>query len=216
MRQRLQTVALALCVALLILGFGLCVAALPVTTSLLSQAYSESELAGLSRERMQEVALEVHGFTVFGKPETLPGQMEGRSGFDATAVSHLEDVRSVLWGAFAALALVLPAAAALGWGLVRGGNKNAAGTALLGGSAALLAAALTLTIWAAVDFDTFFVAFHSLFFADGTWLFDPSSLLILTFPEPFWMGMGVVWGVASMIAAVACAVVGFRVKGIPR
>jgi uncharacterized membrane protein len=50
---------------------------------------------------------------------------------------------------------------------------------------------------AVFDFSTFFAAFHSLFFAAGTWQFPYDSLLIRLFPERFWTTAGAAWAVLA-------------------
>jgi len=69
-------------------------------------------------------------------------------------------------------------------------------------SVALLPAA---AIAAVSDFDSFFTAFHGLFFASGTWTFAYDSLLIQTFPEPFWATSGAAWAVTMGLGAALLA-----------
>jgi len=54
---------------------------------------------------------------------------------------------------------------------------------------------------AVTDFDTFFSAFHGVFFAEGTWTFPYDSLLIRLFPEPFWAVSGASW--AGLVLTIA-------------
>ena len=64
-----------------------------------------------------------------------------------------------------------------------------------------------------VDFNGFFAAFHSLFFANGTWTFSADSLLICMYPPDFWIGMGAVWLAATLVASAVAIAVGMAVKG---
>jgi len=74
--------------------------------------------------------------------------------------------------------------------------------AALRAGAILTVALIVLAAIAAVsDFDSFFTAFHGLFFASGTWTFAYDSLLIQTFPEPFWASSGAAWAVAMGLGA---------------
>ena len=61
-----------------------------------------------------------------------------------------------------------------------------------------------------VDFDTFFAAFHGLFFRSGTWTFPYDSMLIRLFPERFWIASGVAWatltGAGAAVLLVAAKV----------
>ena len=126
---------------------------------------------------------------------------------DAEALSHLDDVFGVVSAAFLVLgAVALVAGATCAFVGVRGG-KRALGATLAVAGGAVLAVFAALALWVLVDFNGFFAAFHSLFFADGTWTFSYESLLITMYPPAFWMGMGAVWlavtGGLSILAIVA-------------
>ena len=75
---------------------------------------------------------------------------------------------------------------------VRVGRRALGGVAQAAGIAVVAVFAL-LAAWVVVDFNGFFAAFHSLFFANGTWTFSYDSLLITMYPPEFWIGMGAVW-----------------------
>jgi uncharacterized membrane protein len=49
---------------------------------------------------------------------------------------------------------------------------------------------------------TFFVKFHELFFADGTWTFSPTSGLIRLYPEYLWFTVGVTITGGALVAAM--------------
>ena len=67
--------------------------------------------------------------------------------------------------------------------------------------------------WAAIDFTGFFAAFHQLFFAQqGNWTFPYDSLLICSLPQPFWMGMGIVFLLVAVLVCVASILVGQRLR----
>ncbi|MCZ2114334.1 MAG: TIGR01906 family membrane protein [Anaerolineae bacterium] len=68
---------------------------------------------------------------------------------------------------------------------------------------ALIAVAI-LAFW-----DTFFVQFHELLFADGTWTFAYSDSLIRLFPEQFWFDIGVLISGTTLLLGVLMAVVGW-------
>jgi len=92
------------------------------------------------------------------------------------------------------------------------------GGALACAGIVVLAVFAALAAWVVVDFNGFFAAFHSLFFADGTWTFSYESLLITMYPPAFWMGMGAVWltvtGALSLIAAFTGTAL--RRRSLPR
>ena len=125
---------------------------------------------------------------------------------DAEALSHLDDVYNVI--STAGIALGVCALVAL-IGLILLGvrlGKRRVGGVLLSSSALVLGVFAALAAWVIIDFNGFFAAFHSLFFAAGSWTFSYESLLITMYPPAFWIGMGVVWlavtGLLSILAMV--------------
>lgn len=56
--------------------------------------------------------------------------------------------------------------------------------------------------WAFLDFNSFFSAFHGVFFPQGNWTFSSESLLICMYPTAFWMGMGALWLVTTAMASI--------------
>lgn len=205
MSRTLLGILLAASIALSTVGVGLVPEMLPQTTRAYSARYSLSEDAGISPADMARVASDIHGFTVFGRPSQLPETVAGRPGFDAEAVSHLVDVRIVIWKAAAALAVALALAASCAYVLWRRRDYKALTCAFVAGGVLPLVLFGAGALWATADFDAFFAFFHSLFFSAGTWQFAADDLLILCLPEPFWVAMGVLW--ASCTTAIALLVV---------
>ena len=87
------------------------------------------------------------------------------------------------------------------------GRRALGGVAQAAGIAVIAVFAL-LAAWVVADFNGFFAAFHSLFFANGTWTFSYDSLLITMYPPEFWIGMGAVWLAATGLLSIASVVVG--------
>ena len=190
--RRLATAAVGLSIAVFVVGAALFVLTQPPLTRLLAARFALAEQAGLPRERMLSVAEQVRAF-VAGSGASLPGVVDGRPGFDAAAVSHLEDVRSVIGGA-RVVTLVLAALLALWlWLELARGRADRIAEAM--GVAAWWCLGLVVLAVAAgiFSFDALFTAFHGLFFAEGTWTFAFDSLLIQTFPEPFWAAAAGLW-----------------------
>lgn len=124
------------------------------------------------------------------------------------ALSHLDDVYNVIQQAkpwlFAAAIIAYVGCIAVAF---RGG-KRALGRVLSGAGAGVFVAFALLAAWVAVDFNGFFAAFHSLFFAAGTWTFSWDSLLICMYPPEFWMGMGAIWLAVTVAGCVVCLIIG--------
>jgi integral membrane protein (TIGR01906 family) len=190
----MQGLAAACGLALLAVGLPLLMLEGRGVTAELSKRFSLSAEAGLTTERTAQLAEQVRLFVVRGRGE-LPATVDGREGFDAPSVSHLRDVHSVLRGAHFATGLAAALLAVwLGVAVHRRRLDDIARAFTL--AAIITAVSVTaLLLFALVDFDTFFAAFHAVFFAAGTWTFSYESLLIRLFPEPFWVSAGALWTV---------------------
>jgi integral membrane protein (TIGR01906 family) len=185
------------------LALGVCVGALtvPVYTSAAVQTLKVPESAHLPITDTVKLSGMVRALVADREFAPLPSTWRGQPGFDAAAVSHLMDVRRVLDGArvatgAAAALLALWVGFCVGrrrWGPLADGMR--AGAYVLLGVIVLAAAA------AFIDFETFFAAFHGLFFRAGTWTFPYDSLLIRLFPEPFWVASGLAWAVLTAVCA---------------
>jgi integral membrane protein (TIGR01906 family) len=139
---------------------------------------------------------------------TLPETVAGRPGFDVAAVSHLADVRNVLAGARLATWVLAAGLAVLAtWALLRG-RRDLVSACLRAGAVATAVLVALGGVAAVSEFDTFFSAFHGVFFAEGTWTFPYDSLLIRLFPVGFWSTSGVAWAGAVLAIALGYWVVG--------
>lgn len=124
------------------------------------------------------------------------------------AISHLDDCYAVTRVARPTLlGCLVGAVACLVLAGATGGRRRV-GSMLLAAGIAVLGAFAALGLWAAIDFNGLFAAFHSLFFAAGSWTFAWDSLLITMYPIAFWMGMGAVWLAVSVLLSALCIVAG--------
>ena len=136
------------------------------------------------------------------------GLRGGDALLDERERSHMRDVGRLV-RALAALDLVaLAVTLAAGWGLRR--ERRRRGTLLLVAAGVVGAVALLVAILFAVAFETAFLAFHQLFFAEGTFLFQPGSDLIRLFPPAFWFEASLVAGATIVLSALAVGVLGWR------
>jgi integral membrane protein (TIGR01906 family) len=204
--RRIVTALVGLALAVLVVGLALVPLTQPIFTRSVAERFSLAEEAGLPRGRMLDVAEQVRAFVAGPDGSLLPTEVDGRAGFDASAISHLADVRRVISGArLVTWALALVLGLWLGLAVARG---------RLGYIARVMRAG---AIWCAVlialgaiaglaDFEALFSAFHGIFFAEGTWTFPSDSLLIQTFPESFWAAAAGVWAGLVLLGAVLLAV----------
>lgn len=150
-----------------------------------------------------EISEQLRRFTV-GHPTEVPLDSAGVVGMDRAALDHLLDVRTIvrLVGVVAAgLGSLL--LAVLAWTWFGDGPLLAMSRALRWAGVGVVGTVAVLGVTVAVGFDRFFVAFHEALFSGGNWMFSADSLLIRTFPEPFWIAAAVGWlGVVVLCAAL--------------
>lgn len=224
--------AAALAITLVAAGFAAC-AAFPQTTEALAGAFSGKGNPGtpFSHDELVQAAVATRDYTVGSNdreavfamlhdinegagtryaqasPDELAAAPEEYT-LPADALSHLDDVYRVVAGArIALLAIALLAVAACAHMAVRVGRR-ALGGALMAAGIVVVAAFALLAAWVVADFNGFFAAFHSLFFANGTWTFSYDSLLITMYPPEFWMGMGAVWLATTGLLSILAIVIG--------
>lgn len=199
--RALETAATATLWTLFVVGISVLALTVPVYTSALTQALGVPASSGLPASEVVTLSARVRSFVADPEPGTLPVTWRGAPAFGPGETSHLRDVRAVLSAAkLATGASALLLAAYVGWAVARrrldGLRRGMAAGALVTVCAVVLAALAATT-----DFERFFVAFHGLFFAAGTWTFPYDSLLIRLFPEPFWVASGASWAALCLLSS---------------
>ncbi len=137
---------------------------------------------------------------------------DGTPAFNAREIGHMDDVKRVYDRLTTTAALACIIAAIAIWWLVRKGHTATVWGALSDGGLITLCLLLGLGVWMAVGFEGFFTAFHGVFFADGSWLFDYSDTLIRLFPLQFWSDAGMLIAVAVACMAFGLALLGRAVQ----
>jgi integral membrane protein (TIGR01906 family) len=84
------------------------------------------------------------------------------------------------------------------------------------GAVGLAVVILAAGVFAVFLFDTAFEIFHRVFFAPGTYSFDPAtSRLVQLFPEAFWSETSIALGIVAIaISAVVAIIAGRRLRAI--
>ncbi len=95
-------------------------------------------------------------------------------------------------------------------GLLRG--RKRVGATLMASAVLTACCIVGLAAWACINFDSLFTTMHSMFFANGTWLFDSKSLLIQLFPEAFWIAMAALWALTSIALSIVVFILGKLIK----
>ena len=126
--------------------------------------------------------------------------------------SHMRDVRGVFTAFYllAAAALAVLVVTAVATRSSRGARIHA-WRSVRGGAIGLAAFVVAAGLVAAVAFDAAFEVFHRLFFAPGTFNFDPrTDHLVQLFPDAFWSETTMVIGAVILVLALGVAVVAHR------
>jgi integral membrane protein (TIGR01906 family) len=187
-----------------------------VTDQYLAFEYAKADFPvdafGLSADQRLAYATANFRFVRDAQPLTALAtqQVDGRPAYNPRELDHMQDVQNVYqasaWVGRVALLTVLVLALNLGW---RAETRPAlARAARLGGlvSAGLVGA---IGLLALVAWQFWFVAFHQVFFAAGTWSFDYSDTLIRLFPERFWLDAALTITGLSFAGGLAVAAVSF-------
>ena len=127
--------------------------------------------------------------------------------------SHMRDVRGVFAGFYAAATIGLAVIIA-GRMAARGSSswtRNRFWRAVRRGAAVTAAGIAVAGVVAAVAFDAAFEVFHRLFFAAGTYNFDPrTARLVQLFPDAFWSETSIAVGAVIFALGIATIAVATR------
>lgn len=132
--------------------------------------------------------------------------------YSPETVSHLDDCYALLRTAYVVLAIAAIAAVA---GLIACGTlgrKRLIGNTLMAAGIAVFVTFAALAVFAIVDFNRFFAAFHGVFFSQGNWTFPYDSLLICALPTEFWVGMGAIWLAVAALVSILSIAIGARLR----
>lgn len=153
---------------------------------------------------------------VWGPPDFDATDADGRAVLGERERAHMRDVRGV-FGGFGLLALAALAWLAASWaGARRLGHAGRWWSAVRAGAWTLAGGVVVAGVAALVAFDAAFEAFHRLFFAGGSYTFDPASeRLVQLFPFAFWSETTIAVGAVIVGLAVATGLLaGRRAAGV--
>jgi len=151
---------------------------------------------------------------VIGPPD-FDVEVAGQPVLNERERSHMRDVRGVFIGFFAvALGLAVVAGVVAVSRRRSGGGSAASWRAIRNGSIGLIVGLAFVGVIAFVAFDVLFEVFHQLFFAGGSYTFDPGTeRLVQLFPFQFWQETSVAVGAVAAIVAALVAVLAHRRAG---
>ncbi len=151
---------------------------------------------------------------VFGPP-AFDVAVAGEPVLDERERGHMLDVRGVFISFFAATLIAAAAALAIG-ARRRGADRARTWRAMRNGALTLIATFVVAGAVSFVAFDALFEVFHRLFFAGGSYTFDPASdRLVQLFPFTFWQETAIVVGAVCIVLACLVAwVAGRRARAV--
>ena len=196
------SILIAVSTALVIVGVSIAPFLNPIWVGFEQGRSHASEWTGYTPIQLKVATDGILADLVFGPP-TFDVQVDGQPVLNERERSHMADVRGVFAG-FAALVgiaiIVLLVAATASrrsarrtfWQSVRSGSGALAVGTVVAGAVGLVA------------FDSAFDVFHRLFFAGGTYTFDPrTDRLVQLFPDQFWLETSLaVGGVILVLSTV--------------
>lgn len=148
--------------------------------------YSEAEVARVTNAIVMDL---------IGGPGFFDQEVAGEPVLNERERGHMRDVQTVFRGLWvlAGASLIVLGAAALS-------DRVRFWRGMRRGAAALAVGVVVLGVVALVAFDTLFETFHRLFFAGGSYTFDPSTeRLVQLFPFQFWQETAMAVGVLIVI-----------------
>jgi len=194
------------------------------------QKYRISLATGITEEDLRHVAGQIrHYFNSTDEPLLVKTQVYGeeREIFNQREVQHMHDVKRLVWWVYAAAAVSgIYLMANTSWGLAVNGPRFLGELAqrVIRGVALMGILVVAVGILALSGFDTLFLRFHQLAFANDLWQLDPRrDYLVIIFPQGFWFDatMRVVASTVSGAVALTLASGGYLLwtrragKGVP-
>lgn len=168
---------------------------------------------GWSPEQVDAVTREIV-LEVWLGPGTFEQEVAGEPVFNDRERAHMADVRQLVISFYG---VVLLAVATLVVAGVASRGSRAFWRAVALGAKVLAVGAVAVGAAFALVFDTAFTLFHQLFFAEGTWTFDPATeRLVQLFPYGFWTETTVALAVVGLVITVGVWLVASRLARPPR
>ncbi|MDQ6795109.1 MAG: TIGR01906 family membrane protein [Chloroflexota bacterium] len=193
------SVLVAIATAIVILSIAIIPFLSPAWVSFEQGRSDAAAWTGYSPSQLQAATGAILSDLVFGPPN-FDVQVNGPPVLNPRERGHMADVRRV----FVGLAILAVASAVL---LLVAGRLNRGRMArpVRAGVAGLAISVVAIGLVGAFAFDLAFEVFHRLFFAGGTYTFDPrTDRLVQLFPEQFWFETSI--AVGAVILALCAAV----------
>jgi len=176
--------------------------------------YDISGVTGIERDGLMAAARQIRGyFNSTREPLEVRARVFGeeRELFNRREVLHMRDVKRLIWGVYgvgASAASYLLGFAGVGLLIQRWRHQppfaHVLSRYVLWGSGLTLALVVLVGLIALVGFDSLFLLFHRVSFANDFWLLDPRrDYLVMMFPQGFWLDATIFVALSTVAQAVA-------------
>lgn len=199
--RNLAALAIALATCLVLLGLAVAVFFNPWFVAFEQGRSGAAAISGYTPDELRQATDGILGDLYLGSGD-FAVTVRGEPVLDGRERAHMRDVKAVFTGFWAVVAL-----AAVTLLVTFRASRGSAWfwRAAAAGATGLGIAVVGLGLVATVAFDALFELFHRLFFAGGTYLFDPrTERLVRLFPDAFWFETSIL--LAGVIVTLAVAV----------
>jgi integral membrane protein (TIGR01906 family) len=202
--ERVAGVLTAIATAVVIMAIAIVPFLSPAWVSFEQGRSGAEQLSGYTAAELRTATDAILADLVLGPPD-FDVVVGGAPVLNPREQSHMRDVRGVFAG-FALIALVAAAGLVIAVGVAwRMGHPERAWSAIRNGARGLAIGVVIAGVIAFFAFDAAFEVFHRLFFAGGSYTFDPGTdRLVQLFPFAFWSETTM--AVGAVIIAIAIAV----------
>lgn len=133
---------------------------------------------------------------------------DGSPAFNDREIRHMRDVRELMAAVFPAMFAGWAVIVILGVALRRARDwGRVVPRGLRWGATITLALLAALIGYILVNFDSFFLTFHRLFFEGDTFMFLYTDTLIRLYPEQLWLDASILIGALTVVSALALLIV---------
>ena len=157
------------------------------------EKYDISFRTGITDADLAQVSADIRGyFNSRREPLDVRTRVFGRERelFNTQEIVHMRDVKRLVWGVYvvgAVTAVYMLAATGVGIFRQRRLFIETLAKRFLFGAGLTLAIIVAIGLFALVGFDTLFLKFHQLSFANDFWQLNSSTdFLVMLFPQDFW------------------------------
>jgi integral membrane protein (TIGR01906 family) len=201
LRDRAATTLIAVATALGIVAIVMPLFLNPIWVAFEQGRAEASAWSGFTESDLRAATDAILADLVFGPP-AFDVQVDGATVLNERERGHMRDVRTVFLGFFALAIGLGVAAVAVATRRRRAGDGASTWRAIRGGAIGLIVVLLVGGLLSVVTFDLLFEVFHRIFFAGGSYTFDPATeRLVQLFPFRFWQETAMALGAVCIVVA---------------